>query len=175
MAQKKRIKSDKPALIEVRDWAHADKLIRQIADHQTIIEKLEAGAKLKIENSMKVLTAGAKSHHEMIKKYQESLEAFATTHRADFKKQKSRKLNFGILGWRFSTSIGISTKHTLGLIKEKLSEELQESCIIIKESVSKDALANLTDEQLASVKARRDEKDVFFVEPASIKAADYNK
>ena len=34
----KRIKSDKPALISIKDWAHADELIREIADHQICIE-----------------------------------------------------------------------------------------------------------------------------------------
>lgn len=173
MAIKKRIKSDKPALIHVRDWAHADRIIRQIADHQFIMEKLEMTAKIKIDNVKKVMLLGVKDSQDAIKRYQESIEAFATTNRADFKKEKSRKLNFGILGWRFSTSVKISTKKTLGLIKELFSKALQKSCIITKESVSKEALAKLTDEQLTSVKARRDEKDVFFVEPASTKAADY--
>ena len=169
----KRIKSDKPALIQVRDWAHADELVRKIADRQTIIEKLEATANLKIDNTKKVMAAGVKGNQNAIKRFQESLEAFATTHREDFKKQKSRKLNFGVIGWRFSTAVK-TKKNTLELIKQVLSKALQKSCIRIKESVDKDALAKLTDEQLASVKARRDEKDVFFVEPASTKAADYS-
>ena len=77
-----------------------------------------------------------------------------------------------MLGWRFSTSVKPSKK-TLELIKQVLSKTMQAACVITKESVSKDALAKLTDEQLASVKARRIEKDVFFVEPSSQKAAEY--
>ena len=173
MANKTRIKSDKPALIHIRDWGHADKLIRKITIHQVAIEKLEGIAKIRIDNTKKVMATGVKVHQTEIAKYQESLEAFATTNRADFKKQKSRKLNFGVVGWRKSTSISISTKKTLGLIKDLFSKALQKSCIITKESVSKDTLAKLTDEQLAIVKARREEKDVFYVEPASQKAADY--
>ena len=171
----KRIKSDKPALLQVRDWAHADELIRKIADHQDTIRKKEIIAKVKVDNFKKELAGGVKPYQNAIARFQERLEAFATTNRADFKKQKSMKLNFGILGWRKSTSIGTSTKHTLKLIKEVFSKALQKSCIITKESVSKDALAKLTDEQLASVKARREEKDVFFVEPDSTEAADYGK
>lgn len=170
----KRIKSDKPALLQVRDWAHADELVRQISDHQILIEKLEAAAKLRIDNTKSVLAKGVKGNQKAIKRYQESLEAFATTHRADFRKQKSRKLNFGSLGWRKSTAIKI-TKKTLELIKQVFTYGKAAAYIRTKESVDKDALAKLTDEQLASVKARRDNKDVFFVEPDSTKAADYSK
>ena len=173
MAQK-RIKSDKPALIQVRDWAHADELVRKIADHQDTIRKKEIIAKVKVDNFKKALAVGVKPYHNAIARFHESLEAFATAHLNEFKKQKSRKLNFGVIGWRKSTSIKISTKKTLGLIKQLFTKALRESCIITKESVSKDALAKLTDEQLASLKARRDEKDVFFVEPASTEAAEYN-
>lgn len=168
----KRIKSEKPALIFIKDWAAADSLIRDIANHQICIEKLEAIAKLKIDNTKKVMAAGVGGHQRSIKNLQESLEAFATAHRDEFKKQKSRKLNFGTLGWRQSTAIK-TAKKTLELIKQIFSPALQKSCIRIKESVDKDALARLTDEQLANVKARREEKDVFFVEPLSPKAAEY--
>ena len=102
-------------------------------------------------------------------------------HRDDFKGQKSRKLNFGTLGWRKSTAIR-TTKSTYQIIKNALLNKLViagltraklNACIRIKESVDKDALARLTDEQLADIKARRDIRDVFFVEPSSQKAADY--
>ncbi|KPL21780.1 MAG: hypothetical protein AMJ75_09345 [Phycisphaerae bacterium SM1_79] len=168
----KRIKSEKPALIPIRDWQQADEIIKEISDYQIAIEKIEAIAKQKIDNTKKVLAEAVKGHQDIIKKYQESLEAFATAHRNDFKSQKSRKLNFGVLGWRKSTAIK-TAKNTLELIKLKLSKTCQRVCIRIKESVDKDALARLTDEQLAGIKARREEKDVFFVEPLSQKAADY--
>lgn len=164
----KRIKSDKPALIHIKDWAHADELIREISDCQIVIEKIEAIARIKIDNTKKVMAAGVKGHQDIIRKCQASLEAFATAHRDDFKSQKSRKLNFGTIGWRFSTSIK-TTKKTLGLIKKFFTSDL----LHVKESVNREALAKLTDEELADMEARRDEKDVFFVEPASQKAADY--
>ena len=184
MAATKRIKSDKPALIQVKDWAHADELVRLIAAHQDTIREKEIAAKVKVDNFKKTLAAGVEPYQKAIRKIHESLEAFATTRRTDLKKkQRSWKLNFGVLGWRKSTSVRI-TKATFQIIKNALVNNLRiadltraklSSCIRIKESVDKDALAKLTDEQLTSVKARRDEKDVFFVEPDSTKAADYNK
>lgn len=174
MAQKKRVKSVKLPLLPVPDFKHADLSIRRIGQLQGKIAQFEEDTKETINKAKKDLADKVKPLQEKITQHYESLEAFATTHRAEFKKQKSRKLNFGVLGWRKSTKIK-TTKNTLGLIKEFLTKTMQKSCIRVKESVDKDALAKLTDEQLASVKARRDEKDVFFVEPASTKAADYNK
>lgn len=168
----KRIKSEKPALIPIKDWQQADEMVREISDCQIAIEKLESVTKQKIDRAKKILAEAVKGHQGIIKIYQASLEAFATSHRDDFKSQKSMKLNFGTLGWRKSTAIKI-TKKTLGLINQVFTKALRESCIRIKESVDKDALAKLTDRQLADIKARRDIKDVFFVEPLSQKAADY--
>ena len=148
----KRIRSEKPALITIKDWQQADEMVRNIADCQIAIEKLEAIAKVKIDRTKKILAEAVKGHQGTIKNCQASLEAFATAHREDFKKQKSRRLNFGVIGWRKSTSIKI-TKKTLERIKQAFSAAMRKSCIRTKESVDKDALAKLTDEQLADIKA----------------------
>ena len=99
----KRIRSEKPALITIKDWQQADEMVRNIADCQIAIEKLEAIAKVKIDRTKKILAEAVKGHQGTIKNCQASLEAFATAHREDFKKQKSRRLNFGVIGWRKST------------------------------------------------------------------------
>jgi hypothetical protein len=41
--------------------------------------------------------------------------------------------------------------------------------------VDKEALAKLTDEELASIKARRKTRDAFFVEPILIEAVNYTE
>lgn len=172
MTNKKRVKSVKSPLLPIPDWKHADLSVRRIGELQGQIAKLEVDTSNSINKLKEELAAKVKPLQGKITLHFDSLEAFATTHREYLKSQKSRKLNFGIIGWRFSSSIKPSKK-TLELIKQVFLPALQKSCIIIKESVSRDALAKLTDEQLADIKARRDEKDVFFVEPNSQKAADY--
>lgn len=170
----KRVRSDKPVLRPVPNWEHADNFVRRIGELQQKIQAEEAKAKTKIDQAKSDLAKRVKSYQETIELYHRSLEAFATSHQGDFKKQKSRKLNFGILGWRKSTSISIKKK-TLDLIKQVLSKAKAAACIRIKESVDKEALAKLTDEQLASVGAQRKRKEVFFVEPDLTEAADYNQ
>ena len=170
----KRVKSDKANLIEVTSWRHADKLVREIAVHQRTIQKLEAIAERKIEQVKADMADPVKISQDAICSCVDSLEAFATISKADFEKQKSKNLNFGTLGWRKSTSIRIK-KNTIALIKQIFSKAKAAALLRIKESVDKEALAKLTDEQLADVGARRKSKEVFFVEPVEISAADYSE
>jgi len=172
MANKKRIKLDRTSLIPINNWSEADGLVREIGDFQLKINQAEHTAKDKIDEAKAELAEEIKPSQEYIKQYVRSLEAFAVSHREYFEKQKSLKLNFGILGWRRSTSISIK-KTTLELIKKVFSRVRAKTLIRTKESVDKEALAKLTDEQLADVGARRVEKDVFFVEPELPEAVDY--
>lgn len=168
----KRVKSDKPLLRSIPNWEHADHFVRRIGELQQKIQAEEAKAKSEIDQAKTNLAKQVKPHQETIEIYIRSLEAFATSHKDDFKRQKSRKLNFGILGWRQSTSTSI-TKKTLYLIKQAFSKAKTAACIRVKESVDKEALARLTNEDLALVKAQRKSKEVFFVEPDLTEAADY--
>jgi len=170
----KRVKSDKPVLRNIPNWEHADNFVRRIGELQQKIQAEEAKAKSKIDQAKADLVKQVKPHQETIDLYMQSLQVFASSHRDDFKRLRSRKLNFGVLGWRKSTSIGI-TKKTLELIKEFFSKAKAATCIRVKESVDKEALARLTDEDLALVKAQRKSKEVFFVEPDLIEIADYNQ
>lgn len=168
----KRVKSDKPPIIPIADWAEADRLLRAMGELHISNTKDTDSAKLRTDNIKASLAQAVNSRKVEIDQIQRSLEAFAANHQAEFKGQRSRKLNFGLIGWRKSTSISV-TKNTLDLVKQVFSKAKAQTFIIIKESVSKDALAKLTDEQLASVGAKRKSKDAFFAEPSSEQAADY--
>jgi len=168
----KRVKSDKQSLVQIRDWGHADKLVREIGDCQGAIQKAEEDARKKIESIKAELAVKARPVQDMMTRRIRSLEAFAITHKNDFEKQKSKQLNFGLLGWRKSTAIRIK-KVTLEKIRQVFSRVKAATFIRTKESIDKEALAKLTDEQLTSVGARRESKDVFFVEPDLTQAAEY--
>ncbi len=160
MAKKtNRVKSDNK-LITVTGWRHADDLLRQIGDAQLAIQAAEAAAAQSIADAKACLAIAAKPLHEQIKTITLSLEAFATHSRHDFEGKKSKDLNFGTLGWRMSTSISVSTKYTLELTKQVFKRRAKRY-IHVKETPDKDALAKLTDEDLAAVKARRIVKDDF--------------
>ncbi len=169
---KKRAKSDKQATLQIADWQKADEYVRIIGDLQMQITQAERTAADDINEVKLKLAEEVEPRQAAIKLHLRSLEAFCETHRPDFKKKRSRKLNFGTLGWRHSISIR-TKKNTLERIKKVLSRAKALACIRVKEAVDKEALAKLTDGQLASVGARREEKDVFFVEPDLPEAVDY--
>ncbi|MCK4958057.1 MAG: host-nuclease inhibitor Gam family protein [Planctomycetes bacterium] len=172
MAKKNnRVKSGKAPLIPIESWEHADEMVREIGDLQLNTKKDEISAKAKIDRIKAALAESAKKRQVRIKQLTQSLEAFAVNHRADIK-GKSLKLTFGVVGWRKSTSISVK-QTTLKLIKQVFTRAKTKHLITIKESVCKDALAKLTDEQLASVEAKRKVKDDFFAEPSVQEAVDY--
>jgi len=174
MAKKnRRVKSAEPALISIKNWVHADETIRAISVHQALIRKLEDTAKCRIDKVKADIAAKIKPSQDVIKIHQRSLEAFATSRQADFGKDRSKKLNFGTLGWRKSTAINI-TKKTLELLKQVFGSKAK-AFIRTKEEPDKEAMARLTDEDLVRVGARRKSKDVFFVEPDLPEAVDYGK
>jgi len=168
----RRIKNSGPIINHIADWAEADEYVRNIGNLVAMIDYGQAQAQKKIDKVKADLSEKVTPFQETIKLYTRSLEAFAESHKADFGSQKSRKLNFGDLGWRKSTPIEIA-KNTLELIKKVLSRP--NAYIHIKESVNKKALAKLTDKDLNAIGARREDKDVFFVEPSLHEAADYTE
>jgi len=162
-----RVHSDKPVIPPITDWNEADDNIQHIGRHQKTIEAIKANAQVEIDK----IKADAKKEVELltaaIKLQTQSLKTFATGHRKEFGTTKSKKLNFGTIGWRYSTSISINKKNTLELIKQAFRGAKRKACIITSEKVDKNALAKLKDEQLAEINARRKSKDEFFVEPAT--------
>ena len=171
MAKNRRVKSKEIPLIIIKDWQQVDELVLRIGQLQTRIQQAELLAKTKIEDAKKDLVLAVEIAQDKIDLYTRSMEAFAANHPDDFGKLRSRKLNFGILGWRKSTFI-TTCKETLSLIKELFSPSKIKQVVRIKESIDKEAMAKLTDDELALVSARREEKDVFFVEPNKVEAAD---
>lgn len=164
-----RIKSNKQ-IKKLADWPDADEFVRQISELQFLVKISEDRANRKINEIKSYLAAEIKPMFEQIMILTDSLEAFAANHMADFGKAQSKKLNFGTIGWRKSTAIKIK-KTTLELVKKLLGEKY----LHIKEEVNKEALKELSDQQLVKVDAKREDKEPFFVEPQLTEAANLSE
>jgi len=171
MPKTKRVKS-KQTLKPIIGWDQADELVREVGGLLIKIQAAQAKAKKEIDEVKSGLALEVKPLQNSIAQHTASIEAFAVNRKKDFKAKRSKKLNFGTLGWRKSVSIKVK-KTTLSLIK-KVFMKKADAYIRIKESVDKEALAKLTDEQLAKVTARRVVMDDFFVEPFIPEAIDYD-
>lgn len=176
MKTKNRLKSDNTNLMQIAGWTKADKVVNFIAEHQLEINKAQQKLQTQINKAKTEFAESVKKHQEKIKYFITSLEAFAISHKKDFKDQRSRKLNFGIIGWRFGTSIKVKKiKTTLELIKKQFSAATAANFIRTKEEVDKEALAKLSDKELAKIGVTREKKDQFYVEPDLPKLVDYEK
>jgi phage host-nuclease inhibitor protein Gam len=169
-----RVKSEKQALINIDNFEQADTTLRDIGDLQMQVKQAETTAKEVIDEAKAELAESIKPISEQIKNKVKSLEAFCIHHKKEFGDQKSKKLNFGSIGWRLSTSIEIG-KDTLCYIKKIFSGKALAELVRIKETVNKEAIAKLTDGQLADIEAQRVRKDTFFAEPDLPKAVDYGE
>jgi len=170
MAKSKRLKSAKPTLIAIENWSQADDCLRAIGSWQAKINLAEQTAKEDIDEIKAGLVAEVKPLKSQIDQLVRSLEAFCVANKKDFGRKRSKRLTFGILGWRKSSSISI-TKQTLELVKQVFGRAAKRF-IHIKEAVDKEALAKLTDEQLSSLKAKRKVRDDFFAEPEAMEITD---
>ncbi len=169
--QQKRAKSSEPLLIPVNDWGHANEMIGRIGKLQRQIETKQNQAQERIDKTKAACVRAVGPLQEKIDLNVMSLQAFAQSNQEEFGKARSRKLDYGTLGWRKATSIRVG-KRTKELIKRLFLGTKKKQCLHITETVSKTGLAQLTDEQLKRIEARREVTDDFFVEPDRFEAAD---
>ena len=173
MAKKNnRVKSDRQ-LIALYGWASVDKALLRIGALQRDVKNVEASAQKEIDKIKAGLAATVKTAQDTVTLYTESIEAWVVAHRKELGKAQSRKLNHGTVGWRKSSKVEVrNNAKTLELIKQVFGKNAAQY-IHVKETPDKEAMAKLKDEQLATLKARRNHKEVFFVEPDIVEAADH--
>ncbi|MCE5184561.1 MAG: host-nuclease inhibitor Gam family protein [Planctomycetaceae bacterium] len=164
MAKRAKAQDD---LYQILTFDQADNHVRSIGELQREIDKLEADT----DEAIEVIKANAKKdvgdRTAKIKKHLLSLETFCVANREDFGDKQSRKLLFGILGWRKSTKIILSKKTTLQKIKEVFGAAASQY-LHIKEKPDKDAIRKLTDEQLKQIDVKRGRGEEFYVEPDQV-------
>lgn len=157
----KRIKR-KDDTYTILNFHQADTHLKELATLQRELEALEANADRMINHVKDDLKKQSRPLSEKIQKHVRSLEAFCAEHRDAFGKSQSKRMLFGVLGWRRSTRISVK-KSTLQKIKAMLSPAKR--YIHVKETPNKDVLDKLTDEQLKQVDARRVRREAFYAEP----------
>jgi phage host-nuclease inhibitor protein Gam len=150
----------KPQVGKINSLEDANLVLKEIG----ILEHELAGIDAEAHKQMADIKADAAKKGEALRKRivdnAALLGAYAEYNRSDlFKDRKSVDLVFGSFGYRKSTSISVK-KTTLELLhKLKL-----DTYIRLKEEADKEAMAKMTDEELAQVDAVRKEKDDFFCE-----------
>jgi phage host-nuclease inhibitor protein Gam len=172
MAKKpsKRVRSE-TILYPIATWNEADEHLKRIGDLQLQIGQAEADAAMQIADIKSELKDATESLTADVKLHIDSLQAFCANHQDDFGKARSRKLQFGTVGWRASSAIKLC-RDVVDRLKEVFGKKA-EPYIRIKEEADKEAMSKLTDEQLVAVGCKRENRDAFFADPDTPQAIDY--
>lgn len=139
-------------------WDDVDQCLAEIGKIDREIGLLEAAQQEQID-ALKAATKAAAEPHQVKKTGLElAIQQYCEAHRAEFANAKTRKLNFGSVGFRLSTSVVIKRiADTLAALKALGLTH----CIRVKEELDKDAMRNLPTETLAEVGAGLKTVDAF--------------
>ncbi|MHB9292660.1 hypothetical protein Holit_01762 [Hollandina sp. SP2] len=150
----------KPQVGKINNLEDANLVLKEIGLLERELESIDAEANKQI---MEIKAGAIKRGEGLRKRITDNaalLGAFAEYNRSElFKDRKSVDLSFGTFGYRKSTSISVK-RTTLDLLKDLHLDKF----IRLKEEPDKDAMAVMTEEELAQVDAVRKVKDAFFCE-----------
>ena len=150
----------KPSAGKLNSLEDVNLALKDIGLAEKELEAIDAKAAKEIAA---IKERAAKEGEELRKQILETsakISAYAEYNKGElFKDKKSVELSFGMFGFRKYTKISVK-KTTLELLK-KLGYT---GCVRLKEEPDKEAMANLTDEQLSQVDACRKVSNDFFCE-----------
>lgn len=150
----------KPSMAKLESLEDVNLALRDIGLAEKELEAIDNEANKQIAE---IKTETAKKGEKLRLRIQDlsaKIAAFAEYNKAGlFKDNKSVELSFGKFGWRKTTKISVK-KTTLELLRKMNLLK----CIRTKEEPDKNAMAELTDEELLQVDAVRKVSDDFFCE-----------
>lgn len=103
------------------------------------------------------------------------IEAFAEEHKDEIVVDgaKSRKLRWGVIGWRASHALKRAKKKTIEYVVKQLKALKLGHCIVSKETYDKEAVKRLSAEQIKAVGCYIDDRENFFADPDLVTIGDY--
>jgi len=155
----KRSKPNTP-IKKITSLDECDGVLHRLADLKAEIKKLEADADIAVNKIKEELKDKSDPLLKEIEALEHSLAVYSEYNKEElFKDKKTIELNFGLFGFRQSTSISVK-RDTLKLLKEHGFTE----AIKIKETPNKDVMREWSDERLSLVGAKKVVKDAFWIE-----------
>lgn len=152
----------------LKTWGEADNALLEIGRLERRIEKEESDLQETIAQAKEATAAAVKKLQNQIKLWELQLKDFGQEYKADLGEKKSRTVNFGLLGFRFSTKIILPRgKAACQAVIDKLKSLKLGHCIKTTETILKEEVKKLDEatlSQLEPLGVRKDSKDAFFYE-----------
>lgn len=155
-------KRSKP-VVETRritSLSEADSMLHEMADLKAKIRKVQADADIAVNAIKESMMDTVRPMLEQIESMEKSLAVYSEYNRSElFNDKKTIELQFGLFGYRQSTSVSIK-KTTLELLQKHGFDE----AISVKPTVNKEIMRSWTPEKLAIVDASLSIEDKFWIE-----------
>ncbi len=143
----------------LKSWGDVDEVLRTIGAIDLLVQESEARMNAAIMKAKEQAKADTEFSLEQKKNLELAVKQYGEAHREDLGAKKSIALNFGTVSFRKSTRI--VTIANLKRVLELLKARHLAGFIRVKESVDKEAMAELDDQTLKSVGCRRKTEDTF--------------
>jgi phage host-nuclease inhibitor protein Gam len=157
----------------IENWEGVDNTLKRLAEITVAVAKINGDATIRM-NEIK-LEAANKAASLQIEKdaLEKQIEIFCEANKHEFADKRSKELNFGMVGYRVSTSVPIprDKKKIEALIKSIKAFGLKD-CIAYEEKPDKEALKELDDTTLTKLGLKRKVEDNFRIEPRIEEVAD---
>jgi len=144
------------------NWDEVDLRLRRIGEIQIALEKIEGDMTLRINDIRQDYEESAETFKSERRDLEEAITSFSEMHKDEFTKTRSKELNFGLVAYRVVRKIMIRSNEACvaALRALKLDQYIR-----VTEEPNKEAMADLEDNQLAKVGAKRKVEDKFRIEP----------
>ncbi|MEW5833029.1 MAG: host-nuclease inhibitor Gam family protein [Campylobacterota bacterium] len=145
---------------KITSLSDADSVLHQIADLKANVRKAQADADIEVNAVKEKLADQVRPMLEQIESLEKSLNVYSEYNRSElFGDKKTIELQFGLFGYRQSTSVSVK-KTTLELLQKHGFDE----AISIKPTVNKEIMRSWSAERLALVDATLVVEDKFWIE-----------
>lgn len=147
-------------ITKITSLGEADNVLHRIADLKAHIRKAQADADIAVNAIKENLAETCRPMLDEIESLEKSINVYSEYNRSDlFGDKKTIELQFGLFGYRQSTSVSVK-KTTLELLQKHGFDE----AISIKPTVNKEIMRSWTPEKLAIVDATLVVEDKFWIE-----------
>lgn len=152
-----------PDLPMLESWSEVDAALMEIAQAEIALTRINCDKDEQINILTEAAARVATPINGRITELREQIKQFAELNRLDFGKAKSKRLNFGELGWRLSSTIDIKPSAVPKVI-ENLRRMGMDDCVKVRESVNKDTLKTYSEERILQSGASIKTTDTFWLE-----------
>mgnify|MGYP002570243671 FL=1 len=127
--------------LQLENWQQADDALRQIGENRRDLAAIENMLNERIADAKADAEAKGRPIKDHIAMLEQALREFATLHRADLGKAKSRTLTFGKVGFRQSTRLTLprGVEKVKTIIEELLRRGMKECVVYPEPKIDKDA------------------------------------